>query len=76
MKMNFEKRTNRLKQRIKEENIDFLLLTDQDSIFYFSGFWGYLGMEFGRPTMVIVSKDGDCILITPELEAEMADSMS
>jgi Xaa-Pro aminopeptidase len=74
--MNFEKRTNTLQQRITEKNIDFLLLTDQDSILYFSGFWGYLGIEFGRPTIFIVPRDGDCTLITPALEAEMASTMS
>jgi Xaa-Pro aminopeptidase len=64
-----------LQERMTEENLDVLLLTDPDTVCYVSGFWGYLGMEFGRPTMVIVPRSGSCTLITPSLEAEMARAM-
>jgi len=59
-----------------EEEIDVLLLTDPDSIYYLSGFWGYLGTEFGRPTMVLLARSGSCALITPRMEAEMARAMT
>ena len=36
--------------RLKREKIDVAFLSDGDSIFYFSGVWGYLGMESGRAT--------------------------
>jgi Xaa-Pro aminopeptidase len=64
-----------LQDRMAEENVDILLLTDPDTVYYVSGFWGYLGMEFGRPTMVIVPRSSSCALITPSLEAEMARAM-
>jgi len=52
----FEERALKLQRRIAEENIDVLLLTDPDTVYYVSGFWGYLGMEFGRPTMACVTR--------------------
>ncbi|MGD2178845.1 MAG: aminopeptidase P family N-terminal domain-containing protein [Anaerolineae bacterium] len=71
----FQQHALDLQDRIAEESIDVLVLTDPDTVYYVSGFWGYLGMEFGRPTMVIVPRSGSCTLITPSLEAEMARAM-
>ncbi|MFW6116227.1 MAG: M24 family metallopeptidase [bacterium] len=71
----YEERTLEIQRRMTEERIDILLLTDPDTVYYVSGFWGYLGMEFGRPTVVIVPQSGSCTLITPSLEAEMARAM-
>jgi len=59
-----------------DENIDAVLLTDPDSIYYFSGYWGYLGIEFGRPTMLFVPRSGDCTVITPLMESEMCRNMT
>lgn len=72
----FRKRVVQLQGRMTEEDIDLLLLTDPDSIYYVSGFWGYLGAGFGRPTMVLVPRSGPCTLITPRMEAEMARAMT
>jgi len=63
-------------RRISDENIDVALINDADNIYYLSAYWGYLGMEFGRPTMVIVPKSGSPAIITPSLEAEMARAMT
>jgi Xaa-Pro dipeptidase len=59
-----------------EGNIDVLVLTDPDSVYYLSGYWGYLGMEFGRPTFIVVPASGPCVLVTPAMEAEMAHAMT
>lgn len=72
----FRRRATRLQGRMEEADIDVLLLTDPDSIYHLSGFWGYLGTEFGRPTMVLLSRSGSCTLITPRMEAEMARAMT
>jgi Xaa-Pro aminopeptidase len=58
------------------EGADAFLIADPDSVFYFSGVWGYLGMEFGRATLLLVPRDGEPSLITPAMEAEMARALS
>jgi Xaa-Pro aminopeptidase len=63
-------------RRLTDEKIDLALIHDPDSIFYLAGFWGYLGMEFGRPTILIVPQSGSPTLITPGMEAEMAANMT
>lgn len=68
--------TSILQQRLKDQGIDNALLTDEDSIAYFAGVWGYLGMEFGRPTMMLVPAEGACTVITPLMELEMVAEMT
>ena len=58
------------------EGVDLAILTDESSIAYFAGFWGYLGMEFGRPTFLILRADGAPIVVTPLLECEMVGAMT
>ncbi len=72
----FRKRASQLRSCMADRKIDVLLLIDPDSVYYITGFWGYLGTEFGRPTMVVISRSGPCTLITPRMEAEMARAMT
>ena len=72
----FEGRTAELQRRMADEGIDMLLLTNVDSIYYFTAYWGDLGLEFGRPTMVAVAAGGDVTLITAASEALMARAMT
>ena len=65
-----------LVERLKHEHIDVAFIADADSIFYFSGVWGYLGMEFGRATLLALADGLSPTLITPAMEAEMARAMS
>ena len=76
MQDNLEKRVFEFQRRIADEKIDVALIHDPDNIFYLTGFWGYLGMEFGRPTILIIPLSGAPVLVTPAMEAEMAASMS
>ena len=39
-------------RRLKDEKIDLAVIYDPDTLYYLCGFWGYLGMEFGRPTLL------------------------
>lgn len=72
-----KKRALELQTRILERtDLDGVLLTDEDSIAYIAGYWGYLGVEFGRPTMVWVPKEGECAVITPLMESEMGSEMT
>jgi Xaa-Pro dipeptidase len=72
----FQLRTHELQARLGENNIAVALITDDDSVYYYSGFYDYLHMDFGRPTILIVPREGECQLITPMMELEMAQRMS
>ena len=47
----FEARLKDLKDRMREWGIDTALVTDDDNVFYLTGYYDYLHMEFGRPTI-------------------------
>lgn len=72
----FRKRTVELQGRLKDDGIGVGLITDEDSIYFFSGYHGYLHMDFGRPTILVVPSDGECTIITPTMELEMTGRMS
>ncbi|MEX0306437.1 MAG: M24 family metallopeptidase [Ruegeria sp.] len=69
-------RTLTLQARMKDLGIQRAVFTDESSIAYLSGFWGYLGIEFGRPTMLVVNADEAPIVITPLMESEMVAAMT
>jgi len=69
-------RTLALQARMKERGITRAVFTDESSIAYLAGFWGYLGIEFGRPTMLVASVDEAPIVITPLMESEMVGAMT
>ncbi|TNF88581.1 MAG: aminopeptidase P family protein, partial [Gammaproteobacteria bacterium] len=46
----FVQRIKMLTERMCERGVDLALITDDDSVYYFTGFYDYLHMEFGRPT--------------------------
>ena len=70
------KRTSALQSRLKDEGISHAVFTSESSIAYLAGFWGYLGIEFGRPTMLVVPADDAPIVITPLMESEMVAEMT
>ncbi|BBO78813.1 peptidase [Desulfosarcina widdelii] len=72
----YRKRTVEFQKRLGEAGVDIAIIQDPDSVFYLSAFWGYLGMQFGRPTVLAVPDAGNCTIVTPSLEAEMAEKMS
>jgi Xaa-Pro aminopeptidase len=72
----FQKRTIAFQSHLSEVGVDVSVIFDPDTIFYLSAFWGYLGMQFGRPTLLVIPDEGDCSIITPSLEAEMAHKMT
>jgi Xaa-Pro aminopeptidase len=65
-----------LQARMTEEGLDLFVVQDPDSIVALAGYWNYLGMEFGRATLLAIPRDGAPVLITPAMEAEMARAMS
>lgn len=71
-----KERTEKLQARMAELGINLAVFTDESSIAYLAGFWGYLGIEFGRPTMLIVRSDAPPTVITPLMESEMVGAMT
>ncbi|AEV36343.1 Peptidase M24 [Pseudovibrio sp. FO-BEG1] len=71
-----KQRTADFQRRLKENNIEVAVLTDESSIAYFAGFWGYLSIEFGRPTFLVIRPDEAPVVITPLMESEMVEAMT
>jgi len=69
-------RTIELQARMREAGIHKAIFTAESSIAYLAGFWGYLGIEFGRPSMLIIDVDELPVVITPRLEYEMVGNMT
>ncbi len=70
----FKGRIDALRARMAENGIDVALITDDDNIYYLTGYYDYLHMEFGRPTILVVQKDGESLLITPTIDLVMAEA--
>ena len=69
-------RTQTLQSRMREQSIPLAIFTDESSIAYLAGFWGYLGVEFGRPSMLLVPADAPPTINTPFMETEMVSAMT
>lgn len=69
-------RTIALQARLRDLGIRRAVFTDESSIAYLAGFWGYLGIEFGRPSMLVVDAEDAPIVITPFMESEMVSAMT
>jgi|TARA_B110000196_G_scaffold319037_1_gene335890 Xaa-Pro aminopeptidase len=69
----FEQRINKLRQKLIDKNIDLALITDDDSVYYYTGYYDYLHMDFGRPTILLVPKDNESILITPLIDIKLVE---
>jgi Xaa-Pro aminopeptidase len=70
----FDERMTALRGHLTDQNIDLAIITDDDCVYYYTGYYDYLHMEFGRPTLLLVPRDGDSLLITPSMEIDMADA--
>jgi Xaa-Pro aminopeptidase len=68
----FEQHLQQLRVKLAESGIDVALITDDDSVYYYTGYYDYLHMEFGRPTILIVPADGESLLVTPSIDLNMA----
>ena len=68
----FEARMDELRRRMGEADIDVALITDDDNVYYLTGYYDYLHMEFGRPTILVVPRDGKSLLITPTIDVVVA----
>ncbi len=69
-------RTAEFQTRMQDAGLEIALLTDESTIAYFAGFWGYLSVEFGRPTFLIIRAHDAPIVVTPLMESEMVGAMT
>ena len=70
----FRERLSRFQSKLAESGTDVALITDDDNVYYLTGYYDYLHMEFGRPTILVVPKDGDTLLITPTIDLNSAEA--
>ncbi len=68
----FARRMAQLREALTEASIEVALITDDDSVYYYTGYYDYLHMEFGRPTILVVPQNRESLLITPSMELDMA----
>ncbi|MCF6433360.1 Xaa-Pro peptidase family protein [Leisingera sp. MMG026] len=68
----FTERLSRFQKNLADAGIDVALITDDDNVYYLTGYYDYLHMEFGRPTILVVPKDGGTLLITPTIDLNSA----
>jgi Xaa-Pro dipeptidase len=69
----FQQRIDKLRQKLVDKNIDLALITDDDSVYYYTGYYDYLHMDFGRPTILLVPKDDKSALITPLIDVKLLE---
>ncbi len=72
----FLHRISKLKEQLTDAGIDIAVITDDDSVYYYSGYYDYLHMDFGRPTLLVVAAEGETVLITPTIEKSLAESFA
>lgn len=68
----FAARMAEFRKRLAKAGIAVALITDDDNVYYLTGYYDYLHMEFGRPTILVVPSDGDSLLITPSIDLNTA----
>jgi Xaa-Pro dipeptidase len=69
-------RLDNLRAQLKKIDVELAFITDDDSVYYYTGYYDYLHMEFGRPTILAVPRDGDSLLITPAIDFNMAKKVA
>ncbi len=74
--MNFTIRKNKLIEHMIKSDYSLLLLTDPSYIYYFTGYHGALGIDWGRPDLFVLTDEGESYLITPSMEEEMANKQT
>ena len=64
----FKINLDKLRNKMNENDIELSIITDDDNLYYFTGYHDFLHMDFNRPTILLVPKDEQSILITPLLD--------
>lgn len=73
----YDARLSELQRRLKDSGIDGALFTDPDSLYWFTGYWGYASLvSCGRPNFLWVPTADEPAIITPSMEREMCRAMT
>ena len=72
----FSKKMDQFKLLLEAREIDLAIITDQDNIYYLTGYYDYLHMDFGRPTILIIHNQSNTLLITPAIDANSARALA
>lgn len=72
----FAERMKTFAARMAEAGLDVALITDDDNVYYLTGYYDYLHMEFGRPTILVVTREGESLLITPTIDLNAANALA
>ena len=67
---------DQFKLLLEAREIDLAIITDQDNIYYLTGYYDYLHMDFGRPTILIIHNQNNTLLITPAIDANSAQALA
>ena len=67
---------DQFKLLLEAREIDLAIITDQDNIYYLTGYYDYLHMDFGRPTILIIHNQSKTLLITPAIDANSARALA
>lgn len=68
----FENRMDQFRVKLDAAGIDVAFITDEDNVYYLTGYYDYLHMEFGRPTILAVQTHAETTLITPTIDLNTA----
>lgn len=68
----FAQRMKALTTQMAKAGLDVAVITDDDNVYYLTGYYDYLHMEFGRPTLLVVTRDVGSVLITPAIDFNTA----
>ena len=64
----FKNNLDKLRSKMNANDIELSIITDDDNLYYFTGYNDFIDMDFIRPTILLVPKDEQSILITPLLD--------
>lgn len=70
------RRLEDLNRKLKERNLDGFMICDPDNVYYFTGTENYIGMDFGRPTILFVARDEEPVLLVPGGDVGMVEAMA
>ena len=77
MTVPYEQRVRELQEHLREASLDGTFITDPDSIFWLSGYWGYASLvSCGRPNIMWISASDEPVIITPSMELEMCRNLT
>lgn len=70
----FAERLSLFQKKLAESGIDVALITDDDNVYYLTGYYDYLHMDFGRPTILVIPQKGRTLLVTPAIDFNTAQA--